>query len=559
MISSLIAPHGDRLISLYAEPDRVNTLKAEAKHYPSWNLRPRQLCDLELLMNGGFSPLQGFMNEADYTNVLERCTLQDGTLWPIPLVLDVTPTFAAALSGGEKIGLRDAQGVLLAILTIENLWQANTSAEEKALFGDNKVRHQVQWRGYQPYPIYMGGRIEGVEPPTHYDHLSLRHSPRRLREHLASLGLSSVAALHTREPIHQREVAQARLSATEQDRHLLLHAGIGAMEGEKYDRFTRARCYQHVLAHFPPGSVTLSLVNLAPRFAGLREMLWCAIVAQNFGATHYIVLPSQSEGSLNEATLNRQQMQHLAPHMRIALTPAPPLAYSPSAKTYIIPTHGVTDERVGDPNIEALLCSHEPIPEGFSYPKVINELRQICPPHLQQGFTVFFTGLSGAGKSTIAQTLFAYLMERGGRRVTLLDGDQVRQQLSSELGFSKADRNLHIERLGYIASEITHHGGIAICAPIAPYAVSRRTARCMVETFGRFIEIYVATPLEVCAKRDRKGLYARARAGYIQEFTGIDDPYEVPERPEMVIDTQNLSVWEATTHILEALKEMGHL
>ena len=559
MISSLIAPHGDRLVSLYAEPDRIDYLRAEAKHYPSWNLRPRQLCDLELLMNGGFSPLQGFMNEADYTNVLERCTLQDTTVWPIPLVLDVTPAFAAALHKVEKIGLRDTEGVLLAVLTIEDLWEVTRPAEEKALFGENGMHLQVEGRGYQPHPIYIGGRIEGIEPPTHYDHLSLRHSPRRLREHLASLGLSSVAALHTREPLHRREVTQARLCATEQDRHLLLHSGIGAMEGEKYDRFTRVRCYEHVLAHFPPGSVTLSLVNLAPRFTGLREILWRAIVAQNFGATHYIVLPSQPRGAFNETALNEKQWQHLASHLGIVLTPPLPLVYSPSAKAYIPPIHGATDETVNRSDIEILLSRSESIPEGFSYPKVIDELRSVYPPRLQQGFTVFFTGLSGAGKSTIAQTLFAYLMERGGRKVTLLDGDQVRKQLSSELGFSKEHRNLHIERLGYIASEITRHGGIAICAPIAPYATSRCTARCMVETFGHFIEIYIATPLEVCAQRDRKGLYARARAGYIQKMTGIDDPYEVPERPEMVIDTQNLSVWEATSHILETLKAMGHL
>ena len=199
------------------------------------------------------------------------------------------------------------------------------------------------------------------------------------------------------------------------------------------------------------------------------------------------------------------------------------------------------------------------IPEWFSYPEIIEELRKMYPPRHKQGLTIFFTGLSGSGKSTIANALLVKLLEIGGRRVTLLDGDVVRKNLSSELGFSKEHRNLNIERIGYVASEITKNGGIAVCAPIAPYRVTRRKVRQMVEAVGGFVLIYVSTPIEVCEKRDRKGLYAKARAGLIKEFTGIDDPYEVPETAEMVIDTQKLSPELAAQRILVKLENMGYI
>jgi sulfate adenylyltransferase len=199
------------------------------------------------------------------------------------------------------------------------------------------------------------------------------------------------------------------------------------------------------------------------------------------------------------------------------------------------------------------------LPSWYTIDAVARELHRRHPRRSAQGFTVFLTGLSGSGKSTIANVLRVKLLELGGRGVTLLDGDLVRANLSSELGFSKEHRDLNIRRIGFVAAEITRAGGVAICAPIAPYDVVRREVREMVQPCGGFVLAHVATPLQVCEARDRKGMYAKARAGIIKEFTGISDPYEVPDDADVVIDTSDLNPDEATREVLLHLERQGYI
>ena len=556
------------IAELYAPADDVALLQEQAKELRSWDLTDRQLCDTEQLLNGAFSPLQGFLGEEDYEAVCTRMRLADGTLWPMPITLDVSSEFAAETRTGETIALRDGEGVLIALLEISSIWQPDKDREVSAVFGTNDQKHPgVHYLHNVAGPVYLGGQIRGVEAPTHYDFAQHRHTPNELRTSFAKWGWHKVIGFQTRNPIFNAQHELITRAAKEAQANVLIHPVVGMTEPGDIDHFSRMRCYSAMLESFPEQTTFLSLNALAMRFAGPREALWHALVQKNYGCTHFIVgcdhaVPKnrpeagQFYGPYDAQDLLLKHREELG----IELSLSKRLAYSGQRAQYVPEDTAAKDSTSVDinfPELRRRLQEDLDIPDWFSPPSVIAQLRRCYPPRHEQGFTVFFTGLSGSGKSTVANALRVKLMEMGDRPVTLLDGDIVRKNLSSELTFSKEHRDLNILRLGFVAAEITKNGGIAICAPIAPYTATRRKVRDLIEPLGAFVEVHVSTPLEVCEARDRKGLYAKARAGLVKGFTGIDDPYEVPETPELRIATVEISPDEAAHQVLLKLESIG--
>ena len=569
MSDHLNAPHGGALVELLAQPARQAELRELSRDWPSWDLTPRQLCDLELLLTGGFSPLTGFMTKGDYDRVCADMRLENGTLWPIPITLDITEEAATGLSIGDHLALRDPEGVMLATFRVEDLWRPDLGAEAEQVFGTTSAEHPgVGYLLKQSHPVYVGGWLEGVELPTHYDFRQLRKTPAALREEFASRGWTKVVAFQTRNPMHRAHVELTMRAASEVGANLLIHPSVGMTKPGDVDHYTRVRCYQAVLDRYPANTAALALLPLAMRMGGPREAVWHAIIRKNHGCTHLVVgrdhagPGSDSSGKPFYGPYDAQELlsKHEA-ELGMSMVDFRMMVYASELDTYFpedeIP-EGVKTVNISGTELRDRLATGREIPAWFSYPEVVTELRRTHPPRATQGFTVFFTGLSGSGKSTIANALLVKLLEMGGRTVTMLDGDLVRKNLSSELGFSKEHRDLNIRRIGYVASEITKAGGIAICAPIAPYDNTRRHVRSLVESNGGFVLVHVATSLEVCESRDRKGLYAKARAGLIPEFTGISDPYEEPTDAEVTIDTTALPE-EAANQIILYLERLGYI
>lgn len=569
--SHLIAPHGGELVNLIAEAERIRELKSQSCQWPSWDLTARQICDLELLMSGGFSPLTGFMNQNDYEGVCHNMRLKSGVLWPMPITLDVKEDFAKTLKpGSSKIALRDPEGVMLAVLHVEDVWQPDREAEAKAVFGSTSSAHPgSDYALNKANSWYVGGKIEGTQGPSHYDFRGLRLTPAELRAEFARLGWRRVVAFQTRNPMHRAHVELTFRAAKQVEANLLIHPSVGMTKPGDVDYFTRVRCYQLLLSKFPQGTVKLSLLPLAMRMGGPREAIWHALIRKNHGATHFIVgrdhagPGKDTNGKPFYGPYEAQELfkKHEA-DIGVTMVPFNMMVYLED-QGYYVPDNEVPNGsrvlNISGTELRERLNEGRDIPGWFTYPEVVQELRRSFPPRHKQGLTIFFTGLSGSGKSTIANVLMTKFLEMGGRPVTILDGDLVRKHLSSELGFSKEHRDINIRRIGYVASEITKNGGIAICAPIAPYDTVRKQVRSMVEPVGGFILVHVATPVDTCEQRDRKGLYAKARAGIIKEFTGISDPYEEPKDAEVVINTTDLTPEEAAQEILLHLEREGFI
>jgi len=403
----------------------------------------------------------------------------------------------------------------------------------------------------------------------HYDFRALRETPTEMRARFKKLGWRKVVAFQTRNPMHRAHQELTFRAAKGNEANLLIHPVVGMTKPGDIDHYTRVRCYEHLLEEYPEQTTALSLLNLAMRMGGPREALWHALIRKNYGCTHFIVgrdhagPGNDSNGEPFYGPYDAQEiMKKYEEELDITMVPFQLMVYVEDRAEYM-PIDETTDDQtvlnISGTEFRRRLQEGLEIPAWFSYPKVVEELRKSYPPRHKQGVTIFFTGLSGSGKSTIANALLVKLLEGGDRPVTLLDGDHVRKTLSSELGFSKEHRDLNIQRIGYVASEINKNGGIAICAPIAPYAATRRIVREQNQQFGGFVEVHVATSVEVCEQRDRKGLYAKARAGIIKEFTGISDPYEAPEKPEVRIDTADLSPDQAAQRILVKLESMGFM
>ena len=558
-------------MNLVASPERVLELKAHSREWPSWNLSARQICDLELLLSGGFSPLTGFLNRNDYEGVCQRMQLGSGVLWPMPITLDVAENFAQSLQPGtSKVALRDLEGVMLALLHVEDVWKPDRKAEAESVFGTTSRAHPgVDYLLNQAQPWYVGGRLEGMHMPSHYDFRSLRLTPAELRAEFSRLGWRRVVAFQTRNPMHRAHVELTFRAAKQVGASLLIHPSVGMTKPGDVDYFTRVRCYQLLLPKFPSGTVKLSLLPLAMRMGGPREAIWHALIRKNHGATHMIVgrdhagPGKDSNGKPFYGPYEAQELfkKHEAA-VGVTMVPFNMMVYLED-QGYYVPDNEVPNGsrvlNISGTELRQRLNEGREIPGWFTYPEVVEELRRSFPPRHRQGLTIFFTGLSGSGKSTIANVLVTKFLEAGGRPVTLLDGDLVRKHLSSELGFSKEHRDINIRRIGYVAAEITKNGGIAICAPIAPYDSVRKQVRAMIEPVGGFILVHIATPLEICEQRDRKGLYAKARAGIIPEFTGISDPYEEPKDAQVVINTADLTPEEAVQEILLYLEREGFI
>lgn len=569
--SHLIPPHGGELIQLIASTERSAELKAHSREWPSWDLTARQLCDLELLLSGGFSPLSGFLNRADYEGVCENMHLTSGVIWPIPVTLDITEEFAKKLTPGtSKIALRDPEGVMLAVLHVEEVWQPERKQEAKSVFGTTSVAHPgVDYLLNKSNPWYVGGKIEGIQDPAHYDFKSLRLTPAELRAEFSRLGWRRVVAFQTRNPMHRAHVELTFRAAKTVEANVLIHPSVGMTKPGDVDYFTRVRCYQLLLSKYPPGTVKLSLLPLAMRMGGPREAIWHALIRKNHGVTHFIVgrdhagPGKDTDGKPFYGPYEAQELfQKHEKEIGVTMVPFSMMVYLENEDRYVpdneVP-QGARVLNISGTELRDRLNEGRDIPSWFTYPEVVRELRRSFPPRDKQGVTIFFTGLSGSGKSTIANILLTKFLEAGGRPVTILDGDLVRKHLSSELGFSKEHRDINIRRIGYVASEITKNGGIAICAPIAPYDAVRKQVRQLIEPHGGFVLVHIATPLEVCEQRDRKGLYAKARAGIVKEFTGISDPYEAPANAEVVIDTAELSAEEAAQEIVLHLEQQGFI
>ena len=563
-------PHGGTLVDLMVGEERRQELKEASQEWLSWDLTPRQLCDIELLMNGGFSPLEGFLGKADFESVCGEMRLGDGTLWPLPITLDVTEELAEKSSPGTPVVLRDPEGLAIAVLHVEDQWQIEREKKAEAVYGTLDRKHPgVAHLFDRTNNIAISGRLEGLELPPHYDFVGLRLTPEQVRRRFTKLGWQRVVAFQTRNPLHRAHFELTLRAARENQASLLIHPVVGMTKPGDVDHYTRVRCYQALMDRYPSNTAMLSLLPLAMRMGGPRETLLHAILRKNYGCSHFIVGRDHagpgvdSKGEPFYGPYDAQElMKTHEDELGIEMVPFRMVVYVEDKDAYMpideVPEGSRTLSLSGTDLRERLSDGRE-LPEWFTFPEVAQQLRRTHKPRHQQGFTVFFTGLSGSGKSTVANVLMAKLLELGGRPVTLLDGDIVRKNLSSELGFSKEHRDLNIRRIGFVASEITKNGGIAVCAPIAPYESVRQDVQAMIKPGGGFILVHVNTPLEICEQRDRKGLYAKARAGIIKQFTGISDPYEDPENPEIPLDTTDLSPEESAQQIILYLEREGYI
>ena len=563
----MIDPHGNKLVSFHVSKGELEEYSELSNTISSLTLSLKQQCDLEMILNGAFSPLLTFNNQKDYEEILLNNKLLNGVIWPIPIVLDVPNDFLKALDKNEHISLRNAEGFLLAILKVREFWSPNKKDEANSIFKTIDENHPgVDYLFNHTNSNYISGELIPIQSNKYFDFTHLRKSPQEVRDLFRSKRWQDVIAFQTRNPMHRAHFELTRLAMEQHNAKLLIHPVIGISKPGDIDHFTRVKCYQHIIKHYPENSVELSLINLAMRMAGPKEALWHAIIRKNYGC-NYIIIGRDHAGPGVDAKGKpyyqpydaQELISQYQEELEIKMVPFQEMVFAKNKRNYL-PLDQIKEEdqieTLSGTQFKELLKQRTEIPNWYSFPEVVHELRRRYPKLHNQGLTVFFTGLSGAGKSTLANALVYKLMEMEDRPITLLDGDIVRQHLSSELGFSKEDRDIHVKRIGYVASEITKHGGVAICAPIAPYSNTRKTVRNMIDEVGSFVEIHVSTPLSVCEERDVKGLYKRARAGKILDFTGVSDPYEEPQNPEITIDTSDISVEESSAIIIDKLRSM---
>jgi sulfate adenylyltransferase len=563
--ASLITPYGGKLIDLIVDKGELSEVKAKASQLPSLQLSPRIVCDLELLAIGAFSPLDRFMGEEDHQRVLDEMRLKDGQLFPLPITLPVNPGEMIRLD--QDIALRDSNNHILAVMTIEEIYEWDREQVALKAFGTNDLRHPLVAEMSRWGKLNIAGRLRVLSLPHHYDFQELRLTPAQTRKKLAELGFSNVVAFQTRNPLHRVHEELTKRATQEVDGVLLLHPVVGMTKPGDVDHFTRVRTYKALASgYYDQNRILLSLLPLAMRLAGPREALWHAIIRRNYGANHLIVgrdhagPGKDSKGNPIYGPYEAQEMVlKYSDELGVKMVPFQMLVYLPEEDRYEevtkVPEGAKTASISGTQVREEYLNNGRQLPQWFTRPEVAEILAESYPPRHKQGVCIWFTGLSGAGKSTVASVLTVMLQEHG-RHVTVLDGDVVRTNLSKGLGFSKDDRDINIRRIGFVAAEIVRHGGIAVCAAVSPYRATRNDVRNMVGK-GHYVEVFVDTPLEVCEQRDVKGLYAKARRGEIKGFTGIDDPYEAPQHPEIRLDTVAQSPEENARMILEHLQEKG--
>ncbi len=559
-------PYGGALVDLLVDDARAAEMKASAKDHASLTLDERALCDLELLAIGGFSPLKGFLGKADYERVVAEMRLANGTLWPLPVTLPVSPGDGIAL--GKPLALRDIYGNLLAFLHVEEFYTYDKANEARSAYGSTDKKHPSVAYLERQASHYAAGRLEVIRTPPHYDFAELRRTPAQLRDRFTGLGWTRVVAFQTRDPLHRAHEELTKRAAEQIEGGLLIHPVVGVTRPGDVDHFTRVRCYRALVDnYYEPGSVVLNLLPLAMRMAGPREVLLHAIIRRNHGCTHFIVGRDHAGPGVDSAgkpfyapyAAQESMAQHQA-EIGMQMVDFKPMVYLPDADRYSpideVPPGIRTADISGTEVREKYLAKGLQLPEWFSRPAVAEILNETSPPRFRQGLTIWFTGLSGSGKSTVAHALVERLAEFG-RNVSFLDGDEIRTHLSKGLSFSKEDRDENINRVGYVAGLVAQHGGTTLCAVISPYRGPRDNARKYSK--GNFVEVFCDTPIDVCEERDVKGFYAKARAGQIKGFTGVDDPYEAPLNPEVTLDTSKLSVQECVDTIIGKLTMLGYI
>jgi len=561
--TELIQPYGGELVDLLAAAEERESILSRAALLPRVQLTQRNLCDLELLATGAFSPLRKFMGRDDYLSVLESMRLVDGTLFPIPITLPVAP--GPHVSKGAEIALADEHNDLLALMRIEEIFEWNLEQEAKLAYGTTDPRHPLIAEMENWDELCISGELKVVRLPKYYDFRRLRLTPAEVRARLSELGHANVVAFQTRNPMHRAHEEMTKRAVQQIDGALLIHPVVGMTKAGDIDHYTRVQSYKALTEkHYNKRSTLLALLPLAMRMAGPREAVWHAIIRRNFGANYFIAgrdHASPGVDSNNQPFYGPYDAQRLLTHHAEEVGVQPlvfsEMVYLPEEKRYeesaLITEGDRTDSISGTKVRDDFLQRGRPLPAWFTRPEVAAILSAAHPPRHRQGFCLWLTGLSASGKSTTADILTIMLLEHG-RRVTVLDGDVIRTHLSKGLGFSKEDRETNIRRIGFVASEVVRHGGGVICAAISPYRATRNECRAMVGS-DRFCEVFVATPLEVCEDRDPKGMYALARKGQIKGFTGIDDPYEPPHNPEITLDTVNCSAEENAKRIVSFLIE----
>ena len=565
--SKLISPYGGKLVNLIVTGEERQELLERSKRLPSVQISARAMCDLELLATGAFSPLDRFMKKADYERVLTEMRLTDGTLFPIPITLPVDEN--AMPKWGEQITLSDSRNNTIAIMQIEEIYHYDPQREARLVLGTTDPRHPLLSEMVRWGKVYVSGELKVIDLPHYYDFVDLRRTPVQVRARLEEMGHSNVVAFQTRNPMHRIHEELTKRAAEEVDGSLLIHPVVGMTKPGDVDHYTRVRVYRALVDnYYDPNSTLLSLLPLAMRMAGPKEALWHAIIRRNFGANHFIIgrdhagPGNDSHGKPFYGPYEAQAMLlQYGDELEVKPVDFKALVYLAVEERY--EEENKVDEGTRVFNIsgtqvrEDYLAKGQPLPEWFTRKETADILQQMYPPRHKQGFCIWFTGLSGSGKSTTAEVLTSLLLERG-KQITVLDGDVVRTHLSKGLGFTPEDRDTNILRIGFVAGEIARHGGAVICAAISPYRSTRNEARKMVGE-ERFIEVYVDTPIEVCESRDVKGMYARARRGQITGFTGVDDPYEVPMNPEITLYTVENSPEENARKIITYLEERGFL
>lgn len=558
------------IVNLLVDEEQHQVLKQLTSTLPDVILNDRQICDFELLVTGVFSPLTGFMTRMDYESVLDRMHLSNGNIWPMPVCLDIHDTLGQALEVGQSVVLRDPEGFLLGIMTLEDIWPVDREKEAMAVYGTRDPAHPgVAYLFSQCGSYYIGGPVQAMNLPIHPDFPQIRLTPAEVRERFRKLGWHRIVGFQTRQPIHRPQFEMTIQAMQKARANLLLLPAAGIPGPDDFDHYTRMRCYQKVGGHYPPNSHLLNLLPLAMRMAGPRDALLHMIIGKNFGCTHFVIghnHASPGNDRNGDPFYPADQAELLASEAAGELGIEPvffeEMVYLPFDDEFRLASEVEKSRETisfTGKDIRDRIRQGKKIPDWATFPEVIEELNRSYPSPACQGLTIFFTGLSGAGKSTIAKVLYARFLEMGTRPVTLLDGDIVRRNLSSELNFSKEHRDINVRRIGFVASEITKNRGIAICAPIAPYQRTRDEIRSAIEQYGGFFEIHVSTPIAECEKRDRKGMYARARAGLLKGFTGVDDPYETPKHPELRIDTTRITPEEAAREVLLLLSQKKYV
>lgn len=543
---------------------QLEQLKVQAVDFLSVFLNSQQLCDLEMILNGAFYPLSGYIGRADYESVLNRMRLADGTFWPLPICLGVNGALAERLSYGDRLAIRDVEGFMLAVLTVKDVWKPDLKKECQYIWGAPSSHDLPNASHIDTEDVwYVSGPVDGLSYPQHYDFIDLRWTPGEVRRHLSHKRWRKTIGVQVGRPLHEVDCSMLKEVAFKEGAGILLSPIIRPSTYYSVDHFSLVKCLQQLVTAMPNDLIKLVLMPWFERKMGPRGSLLRAIVNKNYGCSHVLIWDSakaepRQNGHSRALQVHYEWMRGM--QKEVGITPLKELCMTFDEQTMRYKPYDGGLLCADDHNtVIETLTSGGQVPKWMSLPSIVSVLRRRYKPRNKQGFCLFFTGLSGAGKSTLAKILYVQLMERNGRPVTLLDGDTVRTNLSSELGFSRRHRNLNVTRIGFVANEIVKNGGISICAPIAPYPESRRSVREMIEENGGFIEIFVNTPLSVCEQRDCKGIYAKARAGVIKGLTGVDDPYIEPESPELAVNTHELTPNEAVYRIMGYLFDNGYL